>query len=108
MSLAVDALTHALDMLRPRFSDHIGIIIMFGDGVNMAQIAGVRRGPHCAPQPLHNEGSQALSLVSTGDRWPRILAILTILMPTFPIFFNTFWVNLPFLHAADVNYDIKS
>ena len=66
---------------------------MLRDGVNMVRIEGVMGGGHCAPHPLPNEGSQAISLgvmSSTGDRWPRILTIFAILMVTLLIFFNTF------------------
>ena len=39
---------------------------MLRGGVNMVRIAGVRGGPYCAPHPLPNEGSQALTM---GVHW---------------------------------------
>ena len=39
---------------------------MLRDGVNMVRIEGVMGGGHCAPHPLPNEGSQAISL---GVHW---------------------------------------
>ena len=39
---------------------------MLRGGANMMRIAGVRGDPHCASQPLPNEGSQAISM---GVNW---------------------------------------
>ena len=83
MTIAVDVLTHSIHMLRPWFSSMLRITIIVVGSLNMIRISVVSGGPRCAPQLLPNEGSQALlEGVSTGDRWPRISPILTILAST--------------------------
>ena len=44
---------------------------MLRDGVNMVRIEGVMGGGHCAPHPLPNEGSQAISL---GVHWRSLVS----------------------------------
>ena len=81
MTLTVAVLTHSIHMLRPWFSSMLRIIIIVVDGLNMIQIS-VMSGAHVRRScfPMRDAGSPLR--VSTGDRWPRISAILTILAST--------------------------
>ena len=64
----------------------------------MMRIAGVRGDPHCASQPLPNEGSQAISM---GVNWRSLASNFGD--------FGDFDANFPeFFHHLDSNYTSES
>ena len=82
MTLAVDVLTHSIHMLRPWFSSMLRIIIIVVGGLNMIRISVVSGGPDVRRSCFRMRDRRLSLRVSTGDRWPRISPILTILAST--------------------------